>query len=112
MAKKKFDPSSSTQLDGLGTFNQKADKNNRSTAEVKRVARVTGKSKNADAKGRLPKTIRLPPALISDVDKIANEEGYSKMDFWHWLVEMGLDDYNRGERPEVADTEVRRTINI
>ena len=32
---------------------------------------------------------------------MAAEEGYGKMDFYEWLVLMGLQQFDKGVRPEV-----------
>ena len=75
------------------------------------VSRASGQS--TDAKGRVRKTIFLPPDLIWEVEQAIKQEGYrSKMDFWHWLLAEGWNNYRDGQRPGLAEEVTRRDIDI
>ncbi len=110
MAKKKFDIGSTNPLDGIGT--QQSLSPTPSSSESDRVAKATGKRKQGDAKGRVPKSIRLPIDLIDHVNQIVAYERYGTMDFWHWLIEMGVAAYDSGERPQIVGEEIKRSINV
>jgi hypothetical protein len=100
---KKFDPLTSLP---------KSERFSRPEINTRHASKVMKKSKTKpDAKGRYPKQIRLPPELVDEIEDIIAKNGYSKMDFWHWLVAVGLDEYRQGDRPETVK-EVRQTINI
>lgn len=64
-----------------------------------KASKVAGR--NTDAAGRVRKTIFLDPVTIDEIEAMAAEEGYGKMDFYEWLVLMGLQQFDSGVRPEV-----------
>ena len=64
-----------------------------------KASKVAGR--NTDAAGRIRKTIFLDPVTIDEIEAVAAEEGYGKMDFYEWLVLMGMEQFDRGVRPEV-----------
>lgn len=70
----------------------------------RKASRVAGRS--TDATGRVRKTIFLDPATIDEIDGLAEAEGYGKMDFYEWLVLMGLQQFDSGIRPQVLDEPV------
>jgi hypothetical protein len=70
----------------------------------KKAAKVAGRK--TDAMGRIRKTIYMDPATIGDIEAIADSEGYGKMDFYEWLLLMGLQQFEQGVRPEIEDKPV------
>lgn len=64
-----------------------------------KASKVAGR--NTDAAGRIRKTIFLDPVTIDGIEAAALEGGYSKMDFYEWLVLMGLQQFDKGIRPKV-----------
>ncbi|RMG94934.1 MAG: hypothetical protein D6706_13000 [Chloroflexi bacterium] len=70
----------------------------------RKAARVAGRK--TDAAGRIRKTIFLDPVTIDEIEAIAEAEGYRKMDFYEWLVLVGLQQFDRGMRPQVVDEPV------
>lgn len=64
-----------------------------------KASKVAGR--NTDAAGRVRKTIFLDPMTIDEIEAVAAEEGYGKMDFYEWLVLMGMEQFDKGVRPEV-----------
>lgn len=73
----------------------------------RKAARVTGL--NTDAAGRVRKTIFLDPTTINEIEDIVSEAGYSKMDFYEWLILVGMQQFDRGIRPEVEGRPVTKT---
>lgn len=69
-----------------------------------KASKVAGR--NTDASGRVRKTIFLDPVTINEIEALAADEGYGKMDFYEWLVLMGLQQFDAGVRPEVEDEPV------
>lgn len=77
----------------------------------KKASRITGRK--TDAAGRVRKTIFLEPTSINEIEDLASQHGYSKMDFYEWLILMGLDQFLDGIRPEIeARSVVRNRIKI
>jgi hypothetical protein len=75
------------------------------------VTRVTGQ--NTDAKGRVRKTIFLPPDLIWRIEEAAKREGYTRlMDFYHWLMAEGWAQWEGGKRPEAESVTTTREIKV
>lgn len=72
-----------------------------------KASKVAGR--NTDAAGRIRKTIFLDPVTIDEIDSTAVEEGYGKMDFYEWLVLIGLQQFDKGIRPEVEGQPVVKT---
>ncbi|MCA9935855.1 MAG: hypothetical protein KC415_18095 [Anaerolineales bacterium] len=70
----------------------------------RKAAKVAGRK--IDAAGRIRKTIFLDPATIDEIEDLAAAEGYGKMDFYEWLVLVGLQQFDKGIRPEVEDEPV------
>lgn len=69
-----------------------------------KASKVAGR--NTDAAGRVRKTIFLDPVTINEIEALAADEGYGKMDFYEWLVLVGLQQFDAGVRPEVEDEPV------
>lgn len=69
-----------------------------------KASKVAGR--NTDAAGRIRKTIFLDPLTIDEIEAVALEGGYSKMDFYEWLVLMGLQQFDSGIRPKVESQPV------
>lgn len=70
-----------------------------------KASKVAGR--NTDAVGRIRKTIFLDPVTIDEIEATVNAEGYGKMDFYEWLILMGLQQFENGVRPQ---TEGRPTL--
>lgn len=76
-----------------------------------KAAKVAGR--NTDAAGRIRKTIYLAPVTIDEIEEMAAEEGYGKMDFYEWLILMGLQQFDKGVRPQVeGEPVVKARIKI
>lgn len=74
------------------------------------VSQASGRK--TDAKGRIRKTIFLPPEMVWKIDQTIEAEGYtSKMDFYHWLIESGWNAWLDGQRPE-ADNSAAKEIKF
>jgi hypothetical protein len=69
-----------------------------------KASKVAGRQ--TDATGRVRKTIFLDPTTIDEVETLSDTHGYGKMDFYEWLVLIGLQQFGRGLRPEVEDEPV------
>ena len=75
------------------------------------VAKAAGK--NTDPRGRIRKTIFLPPETIAEIDDTAKRDGYgSKMDFSHWLIKEGWAAYQNGKRPPTENVTTQRDIKL
>ena len=75
------------------------------------VAKASGK--NTDPRGRVRKTIFLPPETIAEIDDTVKRDGYgSKMDFYHWLVAEGWAAYQNGKRPPTENVTTQRDIKL
>lgn len=75
------------------------------------VSKVSGK--NTDPRGRVRKTIFLPPELIWEIDNTSKRDGYaSKMDFYHWLVTVGWAAYQDGKRPPTGNVTTSKDIKL
>ncbi len=72
-----------------------------------KASKVAGR--NTDASGRVRKTIFLDPLTIREIEDLAATGGYGKMDFYEWLVLMGLQQFDEGVRPEVEGQPVVKT---
>lgn len=70
----------------------------------RKAAKVAGRK--TDAAGRIRKTIFLDPVTIDEIEELAASEGYGKMDFYEWLILVGLQQFDKGLRPEVEDEPV------
>ena len=64
-----------------------------------KASRVAGRK--TDGSGRIRKTIFLDPIAIDEIEKVAASEGFGKMDFYEWLILIGLQQFDEGVRPEV-----------
>ena len=64
-----------------------------------KASRVAGRK--TDGSGRIRKTIFLDPVTIDEIEGAAASEGFGKMDFYEWLILMGLQQFDDGVRPEV-----------
>lgn len=64
-----------------------------------KASKVAGRK--TDATGRIRKTIFLDPVTIDEIEAVAAEEGYGKMDFYEWLILVGFQQFDKGIRPEV-----------
>jgi len=71
-----------------------------------KASKVAGRK--TDAAGRVRKTIFLDPTTIDEIEALSDSNGYGKMDFYEWLVLIGLQQFDRGLRPEVEDEPVVR----
>jgi hypothetical protein len=49
------------------------------------------------------KTITLPPKQIRLIAQLRRKEGVGILAFYRWLIDQGLQAYERGERPQPAD---------
>ncbi len=56
------------------------------------------------------KTIYLPPAAIEAIDDAAKQEGLAIKDMYRWLIEMGWEAYQGGERPVVEQQVTKAKI--
>jgi hypothetical protein len=72
-----------------------------------KASKVAGR--NTDALGRVRKTIFLDPVTIDEIEEIAAAEGYGKMDFYEWLMLTGMEQFDKGMRPEVEGPPVVKT---
>ena len=72
-----------------------------------KASKVAGRK--TDASGRVRKTIFLDPMTIDEIEVFAASEGYGKMDFYEWLILMGLQQFDKGIRPEVEGQPVVKT---
>lgn len=113
MAKKSSKPEflDDLELPKIPTASGKKPKLDNALASVTKSQVATAAKKQTDAKGRITKTLRLPPDLIADIDNETNAKGYGKMDFWHWLVASAWEDYLDGKRPSAKPVE-KREIDI
>lgn len=74
------------------------------------VSQASGRK--TDAKGRIRKTIFLPPDMIWEIDQTIEAEGYtSKMDFYHWLIVRGWQAWKDGVRPD-SDSAAAKEIRL
>lgn len=64
-----------------------------------KASRVAGRK--TDGSGRIRKTIFLDPVTIDEIEGSAASEGFGKMDFYEWLILMGMQQFDEGVRPEV-----------
>ena len=106
MAKQKFDLGA-TEAGGTKRSGHKKDlfENPLQTSSAsQRAAKVTGRK--TDAAGRVRKTIFLEPTTINVIEDLASAEGYTKMDFYEWLVLMGMEQFEEGVRPEIERRQV------
>ena len=104
MAKKKFDfvvteeTTSQPPRKKKGSFDNPLEQTHSGRQKASKVA-----GRKTDASGRVRKTIFLDPVTIAEIERIVTSDGYGKMDFYEWLVLMGLQQFDRGIRPEVED---------
>jgi len=70
----------------------------------RKASKVAGRK--TDASGRIRKTIFLAPLTINQIENLAATEGYGKMDFYEWLVLVGVQQFDQGVRPEVEEPPV------
>jgi hypothetical protein len=49
------------------------------------------------------KTITLPPKQIRLIDQLRRKEGIGILAFYRWLIDQGLQAYERGARPQPTD---------
>lgn len=102
MARKKFDlgidesRSAPPQKKKKALFDNPLEQTRSGRQKASKVA-----GRNTDAAGRIRKTIFLDPVTIDEIEAAAAEEGYGKMDFYEWLVLMGMQQFDKGIRPEV-----------
>lgn len=52
-------------------------------------------------------TYTLPPAQVSYIKQLADENGMSGLSFVRWLIDLALAEYENGARPEVETRVVR-----
>ncbi|MCB0000261.1 MAG: hypothetical protein KDE56_31065 [Anaerolineales bacterium] len=107
MARKKFDLGVDESRSTPSPKNKKSLFHNpleQTSLGRQKAAKVAGR--NTDAAGRIRKTIFLDPITIDEIDRLAAEEGYGKMDFYEWLILMGLQQFDGGVRPTVEDNPV------
>lgn len=71
-----------------------------------KASKVAGRK--TDAAGRVRKTIFLDPTTIDEIEALSDSGGYGKMDFYEWLILIGLQQFDRGLRPEIEDAPVVR----
>jgi hypothetical protein len=57
------------------------------------------------------KTITLPPKQIRLIDQLRRKEGVGILAFYRWLIDQGLQAYERGARPQPADKVVHE-VNL
>ena len=69
-----------------------------------KASKIAGRK--TDALGRVRKTIYLDPTTIDNIETQIDAEGYGKMDFYEWLMLMGLQQFENGVRPEIEDRPV------
>lgn len=109
MARKKFNlgadesPSAPAPKNKKNLFNNPLEQTRLGRQKAAKVA-----GRNSDAAGRIRKTIFLDPVTIDEIDRLGAEEGYGKMDFYEWLILMGLQQFDKGVRPAVEDAPVVR----
>ncbi len=72
-----------------------------------KASKVAGRK--TDASGRVRKTIFLDPITINEIEDLAASEGYGKMDFYEWLILMGVQQFDKGVRPEVEGQPIVRS---
>jgi hypothetical protein len=102
MAKKKFDLEipEETRLQPAKNKRELFDNPLEHTRSGRQKAsKVAGR--NTDATGRVRKTIFLDPTTINEIEDLVATEGYGKMDFYEWLILIGLQQFDTGLRPEV-----------
>ena len=107
MARKKFDLGADESRSAPPPKNKKnlsANPLEQTRAGRQKASKIAGR--NTDAAGRIRKTIFLDPITIDEIERLAAEEGYGKMDFYEWLLLMGLQQFDRGIRPTVEDNPV------
>ena len=110
MAKKKFDLGVSGEASPQPPKNKKDFFDNpleQTRSGRQKASKVAGRK--TDASGRVRKTIFLDPVTIDEIENLASSGGYGKMDFYEWLVLMGLQQYDEGVRPEVEGKPVVKT---
>lgn len=78
-----------------------------------------GKMKKATTKGQYRMhgsyaqvMFRLPPEYAAAIDRIAEKEDMTKADVKRWLVAVGLKAYESGQRPQVTEEVVRKTVDL
>lgn len=109
MAKKKFDLGISEELRSQPPKKKRELFDNpleQTRSGRQKAAKVAGRK--TDASGRVRKTIFLDPMTIDEIDEFASAEGYGKMDFYEWLVLTGLQQFDKGVRPEVEGQPIVR----
>jgi hypothetical protein len=72
---------------------------------ARQVAEVT-QSKSLAGK-YMRKTLTLPPEQIHYINKMAEQEDIGLLEFYRWLIDLGLQAYENGARPEVRSKTVR-----
>jgi hypothetical protein len=112
MARKKFnlgfdDTTSQPPRKKKGAFDNPLEQTQSGRRKASKVA-----GRKTDASGRIRKTIFLAPVTIDEIENIAADEGYGKMDFYEWLVLVGLQQFGRGVRPEVEEPVVKARIQV
>jgi hypothetical protein len=110
MAKKKFDLGISGEAAQQPPKKKKDSFDNpleQTQSGRQKAAKVAGRK--TDAAGRIRKTIFLDPITIDEIENLAGSGGYGKMDFYEWLVLMGLQQFDEGVRPEVEGQPIVKT---
>jgi hypothetical protein len=110
MAKKKFDLGIADETRSHAPRKKKGSFDNaleQTPSGRRKASKVAGRK--TDASGRVRKTIFLDPVTIDEIEDLAAAEGYGKMDFYEWLMLMGLQQFDRGIRPEVEDEPIVKT---
>lgn len=55
---------------------------------------------------------RLSPEYAAAIERIAERESMTRADVKRWLVAVGLKAYADGQRPELTEEVVRRTVDL
>ena len=93
-------PKSRGQKQSGKRFDSPADR-----LSASQVAEVT---QNKSRAGRyMRKTLTLPPEQIHYISELADQEQIGLLEFYRWLIDVGLQAYEEGARPEVESKTVR-----
>ncbi len=107
MARKKFDLATSEEAPAQPARKKKELFENpleQTRSGRQKASKVAGRK--TDAAGRVRKTIFLDTTTIDEIEALSDSHGYGKMDFYEWLVLIGLQQFDKGVRPEVEDEPV------
>ncbi len=107
MARKKFDLGMAEEAPAQSPRKKKGLFENpleQTRSGRQKASKVAGRK--TDATGRVRKTIFLDPTTIDEIDTLSDAHGYGKMDFYEWLILIGLQQFDKGVRPEVENEPV------